>query len=214
VSSRRAFSIARAACAAKAVALTQLVVVEIRLVLVDADDSDDAVADDHRRADPAADACGAAEVTREMGVVRDVGEDLRPLRPHDLAVEVGLVVQVEALADQRVQIVEAAPSHDYQAAPLDHLHRATVVGDDSLQLVEYRRDGLLNAQCLSEDLRDGEQRLGMLPRLLELGDVVVDGEEAGMLAVDHQGGEHQLDVHCGAVLPRASGDSLCTTGGQ
>ena len=98
VSSSRAFSIAIAAWAANAVASSaELLGVEVGLELVDAEHADDAVADDHRRADPAANASAAVHLAREVRVLRHVGEDLRPLRPHDLAVEVGLVVQVEAL---------------------------------------------------------------------------------------------------------------------
>ena len=102
--------------------LRELLVVEVGLELVDADDADDSVADDHRRADPAADASAAVDLAREMRMVRHVGEDLLPLRPHDLAAGVGLVVQVEADAEKRLQIVEAAPAHDHQAIALDHLH--------------------------------------------------------------------------------------------
>ena len=46
--------------------------------------------------------------TRKVRVVRHVGEDLWPLRPHDLDAEVGLVVQIEADSDQTPQILEAA----------------------------------------------------------------------------------------------------------
>src|SRR6185436_16283026 len=72
-------------------------VVEVGLELVDAEDADDAVADGHRRTDPTADASTAVLVTREMRVIGDIGEHLRPLRPYDVAIEVGLVVKLEAL---------------------------------------------------------------------------------------------------------------------
>ena len=192
----------------------KLFVVDVGLELVDAEDADNAVADDHRRADPTADARAAADVTREMRVVGDVGENLRPLRPHDVAVEVGLVVEVEAPSEESLRIVEATPADDYQTVSLDHLDGAAVIRDDALQLVEDRLDRLLQAQHLPQHLRHGEERLGVLACTLDLADVVVDGEEAGVLAVHHEGGKHQLDVDRGAVLPRPSGDPLCTTGGH
>ena len=103
-----------------------------------------------------------------MRVVRHVGEDLRPLRPHDLVVEVGLVVQVEALPEESLEIVEAAPADDHQTVVLDHLDGAAVVGHDPLQLVEDRLDRVLQAQRLAEHLRHGQQRLGVLACALEL----------------------------------------------
>ena len=45
--------------------LSELFVVDVRLELVDADDADDTVADDHRRTDPAANASTAVSLTRE-----------------------------------------------------------------------------------------------------------------------------------------------------
>ena len=117
----------------------------------------------------------------KCGFSRHVGEDLRPLRPHDVAVEVGLVVQVEAHPEQAAEIVEAAPADDHQAVALDHLDGAAVVGHDSLQLAEDRLDRVLEAQRLAEHLRHGEERLGVLPCALDLGDVVVDREEADVL---------------------------------
>ena len=53
----------------------------------------------------------------------------------------------------------------------------------SPELVEDRLDRLLQAQRLPQHLRHGEERLGVLACALELADVVVDAEEAGMLAV-------------------------------
>ena len=50
--------------------------------------------------------------------------------------------------------------------------------------------------------------LGLLPRALELGDVVVDGVETDVLAVDLERDEHQLDVDDGAVLAQATADVL------
>ena len=90
----------------------ELFVVDVGHEVVDAEDADNAVADDHRRTDPTANACTAADVTREMRVVGDVGENLRPLRPHDMAVEIGLVVKVETLPEDSLQIVEAATAHE------------------------------------------------------------------------------------------------------
>ena len=58
--------------------LRELLVVDIRLELVDADDADDAVADDHRRADPAANSSGAVTLAGKVRVRRDVREDLCP----------------------------------------------------------------------------------------------------------------------------------------
>ena len=62
----------------------QLFGVEIGLELVDAEHADDAVADDHRGTDPSANASTAVQLTRKVRVLRHVGEDLSPLRPHDL----------------------------------------------------------------------------------------------------------------------------------
>ena len=128
--------------------LGELLVVEVGLELVDADHADDAVADDHRRADPAANAGRTPEVARKVRVLRDVGEDLCSLRPHDLAVDAALVVEVEALPEQGIQVVEAAAADDHQAVSLDHLDGAAVVGHDSLQLADDRLDRVLEAQRL------------------------------------------------------------------
>ena len=49
------------------------------------------------------------------------------------------------------------------------------------------------------------RRLGLLARLLELGDVVVDAEEADALAVDRERHEHQLDVDERSVLAACGG---------
>ena len=151
------------------------------------------------------------QLARKVRVLRDVGEDLWPLRPHDLAVEVGLVVQVEAHSDQAPQIVEAAPADDHQAVSLDHLDGAAVVGHDSLQLAEDRLEGVLEAQRLAEHLRDGQERLGALSCALELGDVVVDRVEADVLTLDPERHEHHLDVDRLPVLPDATGDPVGTT---
>ena len=53
-----------------------------------------------------------------MRVVGDIGENLRPLRPHDVGVEIRLVVKIEALPEDSLQIVEPAPAHDHQAVAL------------------------------------------------------------------------------------------------
>src|SRR5207237_4228561 len=92
--------------------LRELLGVEVRLELVDAEDADDAVADDHRRADPPANASGAVLLAREVRVLRNVGEDLSPLRADDLSVEVGLVFEVEAGSDQPAEIFEPAFGDD------------------------------------------------------------------------------------------------------
>ena len=92
----------------------------------------------------------------------DVGEDLSPLRSQDLDPGVGLVVQVEAHADHPAQVVEAARAHDHQAVSLDHLDGTAVVGHDLLQLVEDRLERVLEPQRLSEDLRYGQECLGVL----------------------------------------------------
>ena len=55
------------------------------------------------------------------------------------------------------------------------------------------------------------RRLGLLARLLELGDVVVDAEEADALAVDGERHEHQLHVDRRAVLPLSARDPLRAT---
>ena len=90
-----------------------------------------------------------------MRVVRHVGEDLLPLRSHDLDTGVGLVLQVEAHSDHSAQVVEAAPARDHQAVSLDHLDGTAVVGHDLLQLVEDRLERSFKAQCLAEHLRHG-----------------------------------------------------------
>ena len=77
-------------------------------------------------------------------------------------VDVGLVVQVEAHSEKRLEIVEAAAAHDHQAVALNHLHGTAVVGHDPLQLAEDRLDGVLEAQRLAEHLRHGEERLRVL----------------------------------------------------
>ena len=107
------------------------------------------VADDHRRTDPSPNAPTAVRLTRKVRILRDVGEDLLSLRPHDLDAEVGLVVQVEAHSDKPPQIVQAARAHDHQAVSLNHLDGAAVVGNDSLQLVEDRLERLFEAQRLA-----------------------------------------------------------------
>src|SRR5437870_1870593 len=81
------------------------------LVAVEA--TDDPVADDHRRADPAANASAAGQLTRKGRVLRHVGEDLCPLRPDDLTPGVALVVQVVALPEESLQVFEAAPADDH-----------------------------------------------------------------------------------------------------
>ena len=154
----------------------------------------------------------AAEVAREVRVLRDVGEDLGPLRPHDVAVQAALVVEVEALPEQGLQVVEAASADDHQAVSLDHLDGAAVVGHDSLQLADDRLDGVLEAQRLPQHLRHGQERLGVLPCPLDLGEVVVDGEEAHVRAFDAERSEHQLDVDSRAVLPPAARDPLGAAG--
>jgi hypothetical protein len=93
--------------------LRELVGVEVGLELVDAEDADDAVADDHRGADPAPNASASVLLTRKVRVLRHIGEDLSPLREDDLAVEVGLVHQVEAHSDQAAEIVEARGADDH-----------------------------------------------------------------------------------------------------
>ena len=55
--------------------LRELFGVEVGLELVDAQNADDAVADDHRSADPAANASTAVLLTRKVRVLRYVGED-------------------------------------------------------------------------------------------------------------------------------------------
>ena len=170
----------------------QLFGVEVGLELVDAQDADDTVADDHRRADPAANASTAVLFARERRVLRYVGENLSPLRPDDLTVQVGLVVQVEAHSDQATEILESAFADDHQAIALNHLDGGAVVGDHPLQLVEDRFEGLFKAQRPAEYLRYGQERLGMRSRALELGDVVVDRVEADVLAVDRERHEHHL----------------------
>ena len=107
------------------------------------------------------------ELAREVRMVRHVGKDLSPLRPHDLDAGVGLVVQVEAHSEHPSQIVEAAPTHDHQAVTLDDLDGTTVVWHDSLQLAEDRLDRVLEAQRLPEHLRHGQERLGALSCALE-----------------------------------------------
>ena len=189
----------------------QLLGVEVGLELVDAQDADDTVADDHRRADPSANASTAVLFARERRVLRHVGENLSPLRPDDLTVQVGLVVQVEAHSDQATEILESAFANDHQAIALNHLDGGAVVGDHSLQLVEDRFEGLFKAQRPAEYLRYGQERLGMRSCALELGDVVVDRVEADVLAVDRQRHEHHLDVDQLPVLPCAASDPVGTT---
>ena len=80
-----------------------------------------------------------------------------------------------------------------------------------MQLAEDRLERVLEAQRLSEDLRDGQERLGALSCALELGDVVVDRVEADMLAVDAERHEHHLHVDRLPVLPDATSDPVGTT---
>ena len=157
--------------------LGQVLVVEVGLELVDAEDADHAIADDHGRTDPSANAAATVKLARKVRVLRDVGEDLPPLRPYGLNGEVGLVVQVESHSDKTPQIVEASPADDHQAVSLNHLDRAAVVRHDSLKLIEDRLEGVLEAQRLAEDLRDGEQRLGAQAGRFQLGDAVLRGGE-------------------------------------
>ena len=150
-------------------------------------------------------------LAREVRVVRHVGEDLSPLRPHDLDPGVRLVVQVEAHAEHSPQVVEAAPADDHQAVSLDHLDGTAVVGHDLLQLPEDRLDRVLEAQRLPEHLRHGQERLGVLSCALELGDVVVDRVEADVLTVDPERHEHHLYVDQLPVLPYATSDPVGST---
>jgi hypothetical protein len=150
-------------------------------------------------------------LTRKVRVLRDVGEYLLSLRPHDLDIEVGLVVQVEAHSEQTPQIVQAASRHDHQTVSLNHLNRGAVIGHDPPQLVEDRLEGVFEAQRLAEHLRNGEERLGALPRALELGDVVVDRVEADVLPLDAERHEHHLHVDQLPVLPHATSDPVGTT---
>src|SRR5207253_9134481 len=166
---------------------------------------------DHRRADPSANASAAVLIAREMRVPRYVRENLLAIRPDDLTVEVGLVVQVEADSDQAAEIFESAFADNDQAIALNHLDGGAVVGHHSLQLVEDRLKGLFKAQRPAEYLRYGQERLGMRSCALELGDVMVDRVEADVLTVDRQRHEHHLDVDQLPVLPCAAGDPVRTT---
>ncbi len=187
--------------------LCQLFVVEVGFELVDAENAGDAVADDHRRTDPSANARTAVDVTRKVRVLRHVGEDLRPLRPHDLAIESGLVCQVEALAEKGLDVVEAAPAYDHQAVTSNHQHGTRVVGHDPLKLAEDRLDRVLEAQGLPEYLGHGQERLRVLSCALELRDVVVDRVEADVLTLDRERHEHHPHVDQLAVLAHATGST-------
>jgi hypothetical protein len=119
---------------------------------------------------------------RKARVLRHVREHLRPLGPDDLAAEVRLVVQIEAHSEEIPEVVEAAAVHDHQAVSLDDLEGAAVVGDDPLQLGEYRLERLLEAERLAEHLRDRDQRLGAQARRLELFDAALElGQPAACL---------------------------------
>ncbi len=61
---------------------------------------------------------------------------------------------------------------------------------------------------LPRHLRHRQKGLGVLPCALELGDVVVDAEEAGSRSVHRERSEHELDVHRCSVFPPAPGDTL------
>ena len=191
--------------------LRELFVVDVGLELVDAQDTDDAVADDHRGTDPSADSSTPVDVARKVRVLGHVGEELLPPRSHDMAVEVGLVGQVEGHPHQAPEIVETPRADDHEPVALDHLDGTAVVRHDSLQLAEDRFDRVLEAERLPEHLRHGEQRLGLLPRALQLGDVVVDGVETDMLAVQLERDEHHLHVDQLAVLSRTTGDAVDAT---
>ena len=106
-----------------------------------------------------------------MRVVGDIGENLGPLRPHDVGVEIGLVVKVEAPPEDSLQIVEPAPAQNHQAVADDHLHGTAVVGHNPLQLVEDHLDRVLEAQRLPHHLCHGQERLRVLPGPLELGEI-------------------------------------------
>ena len=71
----------------------------------------------------------------------------------------------------------------------------------------HRRPDLVAHRRQERALRLG-RRLGLLARLLELGDVVVDAEEADALALDGQRHEHQLDIDRCAVLPLPARDAV------
>ena len=128
-----------------------------------------------------------------------------------MAVEVGLVGQVEGHPDQSSEIVETARADDHEPVALDHLDGTAVVRHDSLQLVEDRLERVLEAERLPEHLRHGEERLGVLACALELGDVVVDRVEADVLAVELERDEHHLDVDELAVLSRTTSDAIDAT---
>ena len=191
--------------------LCELLVVDAGLELVDAQDTDDTVADDHRGTDPSADSSTPVDVAREVRVLGHVGEELLPPRSHDMAVEVGLVGQVEGHPHQAPEIVETTSADDHEPVALDHLDGTAVVRHDSLQRAEDGFDRVLEAERLPEHLRHGEQRLGLLPRALQLGDVVVDRVETDMLAVQLEGDEHHLNVDQLAVLSRTTSDAVDAT---
>ena len=158
--------------------LRELLVVEIGLELVDADHADDPVADDHRRADPAADAPGLLDAPAKGGLS---DTSAKTCVRFDWTTRLsGSVASSRSKPNPRraSRFVEAAPAHDHPPVPLDHLDRAAVVGHDPLQLVENRLDRVMQGQRLPEHLRNGQEGLGLLAGALELGDVVVDAEEA------------------------------------
>ena len=72
----------------------------------------------------------------------------------------------------------------------------------------HRRPDLVAHRGQEGALRLG-RRLGFLPGALELGDVVVDAEEADVRSRPLQRDEHQLDVDRRSVLPPPLRDSLC-----
>ena len=74
----------------------------------------------------------------------------------------------------------------------------------------HRRPDLVAHRCQEGALRL-RRRLGLLPGALELGDVVVDAEEADVGAVLHERDELQLDVDRRSVFTPAPRDALRTT---
>ena len=123
--------------------LRELLVVEVGLELVEGEDADDAVPEDERCTDPAANASAAVDLTRKMWVLGDIAEDVLAAGPQNLDARIAFILQVEADPEDGLEVVEAAPTDDDQAIVLDHLHRGAVVGHDVLELRKDRLERVL-----------------------------------------------------------------------
>src|SRR5258706_2050538 len=81
---------------------------------------------EQRHAEPGADARADVQAAPEGAVVLGVGDDERTAAVDDLAVRGVAVVDVEALAEDRLHVGESDAANDHQAAAAQLLNRGAV----------------------------------------------------------------------------------------